>query len=154
MLCTPIHALPLQTLDGGDTLIHHHVELCTSRYNFYFLAVVYSTKGLLLAFGCFLAWETKKVTIPALNDSHNIGMCIYNVVILSVIGVILAWVLEFQVTLNYVLISALLMLGTTITQMMVFIPKVIILLRTLSITLWITHISKVFRYNKAGKPDI
>ncbi len=103
--------------------MHHYVNLCTSDYSLYFLAVVYSTKGLLLAFGCFLAWETKKVTIPALNDSHNIGMCIYNVVVLSVISVTLPLVLQTQITLNYILTSVLLILGTTIIQLIVFIPK-------------------------------
>ena len=32
------------------------------------------------AFGIFLAWETRHVSIPALNDSKYIGMSVYNVV--------------------------------------------------------------------------
>jgi gamma-aminobutyric acid type B receptor len=37
------------------------------------LIVVYGTKALLLLFGLFLAWETRKVKISALNDSQHIG---------------------------------------------------------------------------------
>ena len=119
-----IFCFHFQEQEGGDILIHHQVELCKSDHSFYFLAIVYSTKGLLLAFGTFLAWETRKVTIPALNDSQTIGMCIYNVVVLSVVGVIMSFVLTTQPTLNYVLTSAMLIVGTTITQLMVFVPKV------------------------------
>ena len=35
--------------------------------------VVYLIAGLLLLFGAFLAFETRKVTVPALNDSKFIG---------------------------------------------------------------------------------
>ncbi len=35
--------------------------------------LLYSIKGILLIFGVFLAWQTRKVTIPALNDSKYIG---------------------------------------------------------------------------------
>lgn len=37
------------------------------------LLLVYGFKGILLVFGLFLAWETRKVKIAALNDSHHIG---------------------------------------------------------------------------------
>lgn len=37
------------------------------------LGLLYSYKGILLLFGLFLAWETRNVKIPALNDSHYIG---------------------------------------------------------------------------------
>ena len=37
------------------------------------LGLLYSYKGILLLFGLFLAWETRNVKIPALNDSHHIG---------------------------------------------------------------------------------
>ena len=51
-------------------------------------------------------------------------MCIYNVVVLSIMGVVLAYVLVLQVTLHYVLTSAILILGTTMTQAIIFVPKV------------------------------
>ena len=38
-----------------------------------FVSSIYAYKGLLMAFGCFLAWETRNVNIPALNDSKYIG---------------------------------------------------------------------------------
>ena len=43
--------------------------------------------ALLLVFGSFFAWETRKVKIEALNDSKEIGICVYNIMIMSVISV-------------------------------------------------------------------
>ena len=60
----------------------------------------------------------------ALNDSQYIGICIYNVVVLSTMGVVLSYVLILHVTMHYVLTSAILVLGTTMTQSIIFIPKV------------------------------
>lgn len=51
-------------------------------------------KNFFQIFGCFLAWETRAVNVPALNDSKYIGMCVYNVVVMSVIGVSLAFILQ------------------------------------------------------------
>ena len=51
----------LQVRPGGDMEIQHQVLLCTSPYSTYFQITIYAYKGLLLAFGAFLAWETRKV---------------------------------------------------------------------------------------------
>ena len=37
------------------------------------LGLLYCYKGILLLFGLFLAWETRTINIPALNDSQHIG---------------------------------------------------------------------------------
>ena len=49
-----------------------HVE-CVSEYQTYWLGCILAKDGLMLIFGAFLAWETRKVTVPALNDSKFIG---------------------------------------------------------------------------------
>lgn len=67
-----------------------------------------------------------QVTYEGLNDSKHIGMCIYNVVILSVMGVTLSLVLDRQLDLMYGMISAIQIVGTTLTQLVVFVPKVYI----------------------------
>lgn len=48
-------------------------EYCQSNHMTIFVSSIYAYKGLLMAFGCFLAWETRNVNIPALNDSKYIG---------------------------------------------------------------------------------
>lgn len=70
----------------------------------------------------------KEVTLfifSALNDSKYIGFCIYNVVIVCVFGVPLTHVLPTeQTTLNFVLLSALVMFCTTMCLCILFILKV------------------------------
>lgn len=60
----------------------------------------------------------------ALNDSREIGMCIYNVVVLSAMGVTLSLILERDDVTLYGVTSGCLIIGTTLTQMIVFVPKV------------------------------
>jgi hypothetical protein len=43
-------------------------------------------------FGAFLAWETRNVQIPALNDSKYVGMSVYNVFIMCILGAAIRWV--------------------------------------------------------------
>lgn len=89
-----------------------------------FLGVIYVYKGLLMAFGCFLAWETRRVSIPALNDSKYIGLSVYNVVIMCVIGASLSFVLRDQQDASFMIISIFIIFCSTTTLCLVFVPKV------------------------------
>ena len=62
--------------------------------------------------------------IPALNDSQYIGMNVYNVVIMSIIVVVLSNILSHQPTLAYVMESSFMLLSTTVTLCLLFLPKV------------------------------
>ena len=62
--------------------------------------------------------------IPALNDSQYIGMNVYNVVIMSIIVVVLSNILSHQPTLAYVVESSFMLLSTTVTLCLLFVPKV------------------------------
>ncbi len=53
--------------------------------------------ALLLVFGMFFAWETRKVRVEALNDSRQIGLSVYNVLIMSAIAVLLSSVSLYTV---------------------------------------------------------
>lgn len=89
-----------------------------------FVGVIYAYKGMLLIFGAFLAWETRNVSIPALNDSKHIGLSVYNVFIMCVMGAAIALVLSDQKDAVFVLISIFIMFCTTVTLILVFVPKV------------------------------
>ena len=71
-----------------------------------------------------------QVKLEALNDSQLIGSCIYNVVILSLLGVGLGVVLENEPHLVATLVDIFLLVGTTITQCIIFMPKVSNLMNT------------------------
>ena len=98
---------------------------CNGEHEGYWYASLYIYKGLLLVFGAFLAWETRKVKVAALNDSTYIGACIYNVVVMCVFGVPLAHMLPLdQTDLAFVLSSGLILFCTTLCLCIIFVPKV------------------------------
>ncbi|XP_072049784.1 gamma-aminobutyric acid type B receptor subunit 2-like [Amphiura filiformis] len=90
---------------------------------FLWLTLLYGFKGLLLVFGAFLAWETRKVTLPALNDSKLIGISVYNVVILCVIGVAVSYIMDAAPAALYIFTSSFIIFCTTLTLLVVFVPK-------------------------------
>ncbi|XP_025098712.1 gamma-aminobutyric acid type B receptor subunit 1-like [Pomacea canaliculata] len=98
---------------------------CHSFYQIHFTAVLLALQGLLILFGVFLAWQTRKTAIPELNDSRWIGLCIYNVVVLGSVGVILVLGTRQAPHVTYVVESAIVIAGTTLTQCFVFIPKLV-----------------------------
>jgi len=99
------------------------VEHCESETLSYWLGAVYAFKGLLLVFGVFLAWETRGVTIPALNDSRYIGMSVYNVVILSILGVAITSVIRDHQNATFAITAVFTIFCTTLTLCFVFLPK-------------------------------
>lgn len=142
----------IQDSGNEDVIIVPEMEHCQSKSMTIFLGIIYVYKGLLMAFGCFLAWETRHVSIPALNDSKYIGLSVsteymlidlhrviylvlispllpqqsqvYNVVIMCVIGASLSFVLRDQQDASFVIISIFIIFCSTTTLCLVFVPKV------------------------------
>ncbi|XP_072015065.1 gamma-aminobutyric acid type B receptor subunit 2-like [Amphiura filiformis] len=102
-----------------------YYEYCSCKHHIYWLATLYSYKALLLIFGAFLAWETRQVTISALNDSKLIGISVYNVIVLCTIGVSVSFVINDNPAILYIFTSCVLLFCTTITLIIVFVPKII-----------------------------
>ncbi|XP_032820214.1 gamma-aminobutyric acid type B receptor subunit 2 isoform X2 [Petromyzon marinus] len=78
-------------------------------------------------FGCFLAWETRNVSIPALNDSKYIGMSVYNVGIMCIIGAAVSFLTRDQPNVQYCIVALVTIFSSTITLCLVFVPKLITL---------------------------
>lgn len=83
----------------------------------------------LQVFGAFLAWETRHVSIPALNDSKHIGFSVYNVFITCIAGAAISLVLSDRKDLVFVLLSFFIIFCTTATLCLVFVPKVRLVVR-------------------------
>ncbi|XP_025097922.1 gamma-aminobutyric acid type B receptor subunit 2-like, partial [Pomacea canaliculata] len=124
---------------GGVVLVMvQRCELtCRSDRELYFLGTLYGLHALVLLLGTFLAWETRKaacddvravhvdqVHYPELNDSKFIGLCIYNVALLSILAVVVTLTVDSSLNLRHLLNSTLVLLGTTVTQCLIFVPKV------------------------------
>ena len=57
-----------QTVNTTHEILHQ-IEQCESANKLYWQCTIYAKNGLLLIFGCFLAYETRQVHVPAMNDS-------------------------------------------------------------------------------------
>lgn len=107
-----------------DTKYKPYFIDCTSTHPNIWLGVIYAYKGLMLAFGAFMAWETRNVTFAALNDSKHIGVSVYNVVFPCALGMTIVNVVDFNPDVFYAVLSVLVVFCTTITLCLVFVPKI------------------------------
>ncbi|CAF1417069.1 unnamed protein product [Didymodactylos carnosus] len=120
-----IYETPYRLKFKQDIEIVPYREDCRS-FNlplWFVLVVLY--KGLLMIYGSFLAWKTRHVSIPALNDSKYIGISVYIFLISCILGALVGFVPPKQVELSYILTSLFIIVCTTSTQCLVFVPKVI-----------------------------
>ncbi|KAJ7395087.1 gamma-aminobutyric acid type B receptor subunit 2-like [Pitangus sulphuratus] len=112
---------------GRDISIRPILEHCENTHMTIWLGIVYAYKGLLMLFGCFLAWETRNVSIPALNDSKYIGMSVYNVGIMCIIGAAVSFLTRDQPNVQFCIVALVIIFCSTITLCLVFVPKEILI---------------------------
>ncbi|XP_071450035.1 gamma-aminobutyric acid type B receptor subunit 2 [Hetaerina americana] len=112
-----------------DIVIIPENEYCQSGNMTVFVGAIYAYKGLLLIFGAFLAWETRYVSIPALNDSRLVGLSVYNCVIFCIAGAAVSFVLSDHQDASFLIVSIFILFCTTGTLCLVFVPKLIELKR-------------------------
>lgn len=125
MVSSTVHFVLFFQADSNDNDVLKELWIyrCTSSYHMTWVMSICGFKGILLIFGVFLAWETRNVHYPALNDSKNIGLAVYNVFMFSC----LALVVEFVVTyppLEMLVGRSIVFVGTTSTICLLFVPKV------------------------------
>jgi hypothetical protein len=75
-------------------------------------------------YGSLLSWTTREVTVPALNDSRYIGLSVYIVFICCTLGSLVTFIPSEQIQLSYFLTSFFILICTTSTVLLVFVPKV------------------------------
>ncbi|XP_038214710.1 gamma-aminobutyric acid type B receptor subunit 2 [Zerene cesonia] len=101
------------------------IEICKSHNTTGWLCVLYAYKGLLLLVAVYMAWETRHVKISALNDSKYIGISVYSVVITSASVVVIGTIISERATLAYITITSLILIATTSTLCLLFLPKIV-----------------------------
>ncbi|XP_043269950.1 gamma-aminobutyric acid type B receptor subunit 2 isoform X2 [Venturia canescens] len=114
---------------SDDIMMIPENEYCQSNRMTVYLCCIYAYKGLLMIFGAFLAWETRHVSIPALNDSKYVGMSVYNVVIMCIMGAAISFVLADKQDTMFIMLSIFIIFCSTATLCLVFVPKLIELRR-------------------------
>ena len=78
----------------------------------------------MLVIGGFIAWVTRKVKVHSLNDSHFVCMAIYSIVVCVIVGIPLAFLIDGHVDALVGCLSFFLLLPTTLTLCLLFVPKV------------------------------
>ncbi|XP_022082609.1 gamma-aminobutyric acid type B receptor subunit 1-like isoform X2 [Acanthaster planci] len=122
----------LCTTDEDVALYRKFVELhvkCTSTYDTIWTMALIIYKAFVVVFGAFLAWSTRNVNVPGLNDSYYVGLSIYNTVICCVVVVPLSILNVSSMGVTYALVAGFLLLCTTMSLCMLFIPKIIAVFR-------------------------
>ncbi|CAF0720835.1 unnamed protein product [Brachionus calyciflorus] len=115
---------PYDIKRDGEKMFFVENFVCESNYMKIWLAGLFSYKSFLIIFGCFFAYETRHVTIAALNDSKYIGISVYNVLIMCTAGSAISFIVHNKNS-SFILITLFIFACTTITLCLVFIPKVI-----------------------------
>nr|QVK45717.1 G protein-coupled receptor [Proales similis] len=98
--------------------------VCESNYFNIWIGTLFSYKSLLILFGCFFAYETRHVSIPALNDSKYIGISVYNVLVMCSSGAAISFIVHDK-SAAYLLTTIFIFSCTSITLCLVFFPKVL-----------------------------
>ncbi|CAF2140411.1 unnamed protein product [Rotaria magnacalcarata] len=129
-LFDPIHRqivydAPHRPKYNQDIEIIPYREECRGHHTTFWFLVLIFYKGLLMAYGSFLSWRTRNVTIPALNDSRYIGLSVYIVFICCVLGSLVVFIPSEQIQFSYCLRSFFIMTCTTVTVCLVFVPKIV-----------------------------
>ncbi|XP_046335759.2 gamma-aminobutyric acid type B receptor subunit 2-like [Haliotis rufescens] len=108
----------------SDRLIQPLLEVCSCKYGGYWVAVLLAFKGLLLLFGLFLTWQTRHISIDAINDSRYSRMSVYTVALVSLIGVPVFYLLGVNnIAAVYVISPICIIVCSSVTISLIFVPK-------------------------------
>ncbi|XP_014677008.1 PREDICTED: gamma-aminobutyric acid type B receptor subunit 2-like [Priapulus caudatus] len=107
-----------------DIILQYQMFVCESNHQAAFIGSLYVIHGLVLVFGAFLAWETKKVKFKEFNDSQMIGACIYNAAIIALVCVAMNYTIDTKPSALYGVTSGFLVFGTLMTEGIIFMPKI------------------------------
>ena len=100
------------------------IGICTSDDSLSWLIVLFVYKGCILLIGVFLAFETRKVKIVSLNESHFIGMSVYGTFIVSVALTPIGFFMEDIPNAQYAIMGIMILASITIILILVFVTKV------------------------------
>ena len=112
------------SLENEDIVINTTAHECVSNHYGNWLLGIIVYKGILLLFGVFLAWETRNVQYAELNDSKNIGVAVYNILLFSALSITAEFVLSDFVA-KRIFNNSVVYLCTTLVLAVVFLPKVL-----------------------------
>ena len=100
------------------------VLTCTSDSHSVVLAILLIYKSIYLWVGIFLAFETRKVNIEALNDARFIALAVYCSVLTCIPLVPIGILLSAQPQARYGVLAGGIFFAITVILCLLFVPKV------------------------------
>ncbi|CAK9302690.1 unnamed protein product [Gordionus sp. m RMFG-2023] len=100
------------------------LEICSCRKLGIWLSILYGMKGLILIFGLFLSYDTRKVFIKQINDSKLAGVAIYNIVILCAITIPMTILIVNNHNASFAFVAISLLASTFLSTVLIFFPKI------------------------------
>lgn len=88
------------------------------------IGIILGYKGVILAFGLFLAYETRSIKVKQINDSRYVGMSIYNVVVLCVITTPVTMIIASQQDASFAFTALSIIFCSFLSMALIFVPKV------------------------------
>lgn len=98
------------------------VEVCRSNNTAGWFIAIYGYKGCLLVMGVYMAWESRHIKVEILNDSQHIGISVYSAFSSAIVVVLSSFLSEYP-TFSYLATSCSILASTTITLLLLFLPK-------------------------------
>lgn len=98
------------------------VEVCRSNNTAGWFIAISGYKACLLLMGVYMAWEARHIKVSVLNDSQHIGVSVYSAFSSSIVVVLSTFLAEYP-TFSYLATSCSILVSTTITLFLLFLPK-------------------------------
>ncbi|XP_072037293.1 gamma-aminobutyric acid type B receptor subunit 2-like [Amphiura filiformis] len=140
-------------VDGREVLVVPIIRYCSADSEKVYVTCLYLMKGLLLAAGVFLAWETRSISIAELNDSRNIAMCVYVVALTCVFVVPISNLNGTNLELKVAVIGFCTIAANTTVLCLVFLPKIFQLCMTKESEFHISLMPKTTRGARVSPQD-
>ncbi|KAG5264764.1 hypothetical protein AALO_G00257780 [Alosa alosa] len=110
---------------GRDIAIRPFLEHCENTHMTIWLGIVYAYKGLLMLFGCFLAWDDAKREHPARRQKSTSAWLPTTIGIMCIIGAAVSFLTRDQPNVQFCIVALVIIFCSTITLCLVFVPKFI-----------------------------
>ncbi|XP_074652841.1 uncharacterized protein LOC141907168 [Tubulanus polymorphus] len=107
-----------------DPPVIHAARVCSCRYFPAWATVMLIYKTAMLVYGAYLSWSIRHVTLPSMNDSPCIVLSCHVTMITACLGIAMATLFRETPDLLYASIASAVWIWTTVTLMLIFIPKV------------------------------
>ena len=105
-------------------ITRYYIFVCDSRSRDIFLGILYGYKALLQIIAMVFAFSIRKVKVKGLNDTKFIVAIVYVTSISTAAIIVAAYTLNTKINGYAALFSSAVVIGTTTTLGLVFVPKV------------------------------